>query len=236
MALENKYPTKLNNQLVPPPENVWRELPVPAAGIFDTPTFCFPSINPAWVPFLVGRLHDLADEQRWEGDDADKWFARQQIDEFLSAESACVECPECPDPPAIWSKTFDFRDNNGGFSTVSGWGTWVSGTGWSVSAILGGMYLHITRNIASSTILGMSMKFDCIGGTQRTVLAAASNPGLNYLYYNQGQPSGATQEASGAMRVTGVTTVTAYMTINAQFAVTGYLRRLTAWGEGTTPF
>jgi hypothetical protein len=83
--LENKYPTKRYNQLVPPPTLPVREMPVPASGIFDSAAYVFPAINPDWMPYIVGRLHELADEQRWEGTDSDKWHARQQIEEFLSS-------------------------------------------------------------------------------------------------------------------------------------------------------
>lgn len=68
------------------------KMPAPTAGIFDAPTYCT-RINTEWLSFIIARLEILTSPKAWDGTEAQKVFAGQQIDEFLLSLMEGGDCP-----------------------------------------------------------------------------------------------------------------------------------------------
>ena len=66
-------------------------MPVPQTGIFDAPNVCL-VINTAWIPFLTGVLDRLKWPDVWQGDEAAKNAAFDQIEHLLAALQSGEGC------------------------------------------------------------------------------------------------------------------------------------------------
>lgn len=74
------------------PEKDESPLPIPAEGIFDSPTVVL-CINATWVSVLDGLIGQLLNPALWDGDETETDAAIQEVHKLLIALSNTGDCP-----------------------------------------------------------------------------------------------------------------------------------------------
>lgn len=146
-----------------------------------------------------------------------------------------VECTFCTD---VWSFTYDFEVENGGFAVVSSAAKYDVGLGWGVNSPTNTNTIAIQRTLPAGDYTSIEFEADVAPAYVSLIQVRTANyPGGSTISQQRNEPGTAITKLEGTWTNPGSVFVNYSKTSGTTLSgYTGKLKRVTFKGTGTNPF